>query len=47
MVLSDTVLDVIRRELRKMSPDVKIDTQQIRDGKNLQFSFSYGSYNQK
>ena len=31
MVLSDTVLDVIRRELRRMSPDVKIDTEQIRD----------------
>jgi predicted type IV restriction endonuclease len=31
MVLSDTVLDVIRRELRKISPDVKIDTEQIRE----------------
>lgn len=31
MVLSDTVLDVIRRELRKISPDVKIDTDQIRE----------------
>ncbi len=31
MVLSDTVLDVIRRELRRMSPDVKIDTEQIKD----------------
>ena len=25
------MLDVIRRELRRMSPDVKIDTGQIRD----------------
>ena len=31
MILSDTVLDVIRRELRRMSPDVKIDTEQIKD----------------
>jgi predicted type IV restriction endonuclease len=31
MILSDTVLDVIRRELRKISPDVKIDTEQIRE----------------
>jgi predicted type IV restriction endonuclease len=31
MILSDTVLDVIRRELRRMSPDVKIDKEQIRD----------------
>jgi predicted type IV restriction endonuclease len=31
MILSDSVLDVIRRELRKVSPDVKIDTEQIRD----------------
>ena len=29
-ILSDPVLDVIRRELRRMSPDVKIDTEQIR-----------------
>ena len=31
MILSDTVLEVIRRELRRMSPDVKIDTEQIRE----------------
>lgn len=31
MILSDAVLDVIRRELRRMSPDVKIDTEQIKD----------------
>jgi hypothetical protein len=28
--LSDPVLDVIRRELRKISPDVKIDNEQIK-----------------
>jgi hypothetical protein len=28
-VLTDPVLDVVRRELRRMSPDVKIDTEQI------------------
>lgn len=31
MVLSDPVLDVIRRELRRISPDVKIDSDQIRN----------------
>ena len=31
IVMSDPVLEVIRRELRKMSPDVKIDIQQIKD----------------
>jgi hypothetical protein len=31
MVLTDPVLDVIRRELRRMSPDVRIDTEQIHD----------------
>lgn len=31
MILSDPVLDVIRRELRRVSPDVKIDTNEIRD----------------
>jgi predicted type IV restriction endonuclease len=31
MILSDTVLDVIRRELRRMSPDVKIDSDQIKE----------------
>ena len=31
IVLSDPVLEVIRRELRKMSPDVKIDSTQIKE----------------
>lgn len=31
ITLSDPVLDVIRRELRKISPDVKIDNEQIKD----------------
>lgn len=31
IVLSEPVLDVIRRELRKISPDVKIDIEQISD----------------
>lgn len=31
MIQSDPVLDVIRRELRRMSPDVRIDTEQIKD----------------
>lgn len=31
ITLSDPVLDVIRRELRKISPDVKIDNDQIKD----------------
>lgn len=31
LVLSDPVLDVIRRELRRVSPDVKIDTGQIKE----------------
>jgi hypothetical protein len=30
MILSDSVLDVIRRELRRVSPDVRIDTEQIK-----------------
>ena len=30
MVLSDAVLDVVRRELRRVSPDVRIDVEQIR-----------------
>ncbi|MCD6077274.1 MAG: restriction endonuclease subunit [Ramlibacter sp.] len=30
MLLTDPVLDVIRRELRRISPDVKIDADQIR-----------------
>jgi hypothetical protein len=29
MLLTDPVLDVIRRELRRVSPDVRIDTDQI------------------
>lgn len=31
ITLSEPVLDVIRRELRKISPDVKIDNDQIKD----------------
>ncbi|RJP53325.1 MAG: restriction endonuclease subunit R [Anaerolineaceae bacterium] len=31
ITLSEPVLDVIRRELRKLSPDVKIDNEQIKD----------------
>lgn len=31
MLQTDTVLDVIRRELRRVSPDVRIDTAQIKD----------------
>jgi predicted type IV restriction endonuclease len=31
LVLSDAVLDVIRRELRRVSPDAKIEIEQIRD----------------
>lgn len=31
IILSDPVLEVIRRELRKMSPDVKIDIEQIKE----------------
>jgi hypothetical protein len=31
MILTDPVLDVIRRELRRVSPDVKIETDQIRE----------------
>ena len=30
MVTSDTVLEVVRRELRRVSPDVRIDIEQIR-----------------
>ncbi len=32
MVLSDPVLEVIRRELRRVSPDIRIDIEQIRSG---------------
>lgn len=31
ITVSDPILDVIRRELRKISPDVKIDNEQIKD----------------
>jgi hypothetical protein len=31
MLQSDAVLDVIRRELRRLSPDVRIDASQIKD----------------
>ena len=31
MVLSDSVLNVIRRELKRVSPDVKIEVEQIRE----------------
>src|SRR5690606_26565154 len=31
MLQTDPVLDVIRRELRRISPDVRIDSDQIRD----------------
>lgn len=31
VVLTDAVLDVVRRELRRMSPDVKIENEQIRE----------------
>jgi len=31
MLLTDPVLEVVRRELRRMSPDVRIDTEQIKD----------------
>lgn len=31
MVLTDPVLDVVRRELRRLSPDVRIETEQIRE----------------
>jgi hypothetical protein len=30
MVLGEPVLDVIRRELRRVSPDVRIEKEQIR-----------------
>jgi hypothetical protein len=30
MALSDPVLDIIRRELRRLSPDVRIDSEQIK-----------------
>ena len=30
MILSDTVVEVIRRELRRVTPDVKIDVEQLR-----------------
>jgi len=30
MILSDPALEVVRRELRRVSPDVRIDVEQIR-----------------
>lgn len=36
MLLTDPVLDVIRRELRRVSPDVKIDSDQIREVLSLE-----------
>ena len=30
IILTDPILDVIRRELRRLSPDVKIDTDDIK-----------------
>ena len=30
MILSEPVLEVVRRELRRVSPDVRIDIEQIR-----------------
>ena len=30
-MLTDPVLDVVRRELRKLSPDVRIENEQIRE----------------
>ena len=30
IVLTDTVIDVVRRELRRLSPDVRIESEQIR-----------------
>jgi hypothetical protein len=35
MVLSDPVLEVIRRELRRLSPDIRIDTEQIKSALTL------------
>lgn len=32
MLLTDPVLEVVRRELRRVSPDVRIDLEQIRSG---------------
>jgi hypothetical protein len=31
MIMSDSVVEVVRRELRKISPDIKITSDQIRD----------------
>lgn len=31
VLLTDTILDVVRRELRRLAPDVKVDTDQIRE----------------
>jgi hypothetical protein len=31
MLLTDPILEVVRRELRRLSPDVRIETEQIRN----------------
>jgi predicted type IV restriction endonuclease len=36
LVLSQPVLDVLRREVRRLSPDVRIDTEQIREALMLE-----------
>ncbi|HVY06797.1 MAG TPA: type I restriction enzyme HsdR N-terminal domain-containing protein [Burkholderiales bacterium] len=36
LILSDPVLDVVRRALRRLSPEVRIDNEQIRDVLNNQ-----------
>ena len=36
MILSDPVLEVIRRELRRVSPDIKIDIEEIKAVLNLE-----------
>lgn len=36
LILSDSITDVIRRELRKISPDVKVSSEQIRDVMQLE-----------
>jgi len=38
MILSDTVLNVIRRELRRVSPDVRIDTDKSRRYSSMRYS---------
>lgn len=36
MILTDSVIDCIRKELRKISPDIKIDSEQIRKAIGLE-----------